>query len=421
MVTWERKLKISSMSSREGRFFGSMSMALFCALFLSSCAGLSSDVNDQDIQGVDDSLSLGSSNITKYDDALYQLGLMLDAYGCDVSSVQVRAIDNRTASKKLPADVTQMTITALNKIGNHLQIIDYDQDQLGIDLAIGTHTMERLVPDLALRGAITEFDKKVEKERNLGLDASGSAAGYDIDADMSYDTSAEGITAAMDFQLLDYKTQTLIPGVQAANRINLFNTSKGGGMGLSFIGSGVNFDAKVKKSQGLHSSLRLLVELSIAEVVGRYSQVPYWRCIPNCPEDSMTIKKYRRALRGNPNQLQVKKMLATAYGKPIDPFSNQVSQQEVVAFDQLKQQLNLPLEVSEIDFITQLWLAVPIEQGAENMRNVYVLRQQAEAEAALQREKKARQHQQEQEAVRQKEAQKQKKRTTFKFGTQDSF
>jgi len=400
------------------------------ALFLSACAGMRSEVSDREIDSIDNAISLGSGNITKYDDALYSLGQMLDAYGCQTVRVQVREIDNRTASKKLPGDVTQMTITALNKIGKHLQIIDYDQEQLGIDLAIGIHTMERVVPDLALRGAITEFDKKIEKERGLGLGISADTFGInaDADADVNYDTSAAGITAAMDFQLIDYKTQTLISGIQAANRINLYNASKGGGLSLSFAGSGGDFSAKVKKTQGVHASLRLLVELSIAEIVGKYNNVPYWRCMPNVAVDPVAVRDYRRRIAAAPNRLQIIKTLATAHGCPVDLFSEHLSGAEAEALTGLRTKLNVPDAASDIDFITALWLTVPIEQGAENMQNFYARQRQHEAEQVRQREQLALQQQAEQERLQraqqeaqQLESEKQNKRTTFKFGTQDSF
>lgn len=391
---------------------------------------MKSEVSDREIDRIDNAISLGAGNITKYDDALYSLGQMLDAYGCQTLRIQVREIDNRTASKKLPADVTQMTITALNKIGSHLQIVDYDQDQLGIDLAIGTQTMERIVPDLAMRGAITEFDKKIEKERGMDLGISADTFGInaDADADANYDTSAEGITAAMDFQLIDYKTQTLIPGIQAANRINLYNASKGGGLSLSFAGSGADFSAQVKKTQGVHASLRLLVELSIAELIGKYNMVPYWRCMPNTEADRAAIKEYTCRIASAPNRGQIMKMLALAHGCAVDPFSSQVSGAEAEVLTNLRHQLNLPADASEVDFITALWLTVPIEKGAANMQNFYAQQRQYEAEIEMRKEQLAQQQQAEQgqqqraqEEAQQREAEKQNKRTTFKFGTQDSF
>lgn len=395
--------------------------ALGILLTVFACVG--ANVSKQNIQGIDNEIELGFENITKYNDALYRLGQMLDAYGCPTTLIQVRGIYNRTASQKLPADVSQMSITALNKIGKHLQIVDYDQDQLGIDLAIGTHTMERIVPELALRGAITEFDKKIEKERDLGLDLSSKTfgAGTDAGIDGNYDTSAAGTTAAMDFQLIDYKTQTLLPGIQAANRVNLYENSKGGGLRLTFVGSGADLNTKVKRTQGLHASLRLLVELSIAELIGKYSMVPYWRCIPNAEPDPVTVRNYEARVASQQNPLQVMKKLAVAHGYSVDPFSAQLSASEAEAFTQLREQLHVSPTASDADFITALWLSVPIEQGAENMRNYYV---QKEQEAFAKQQELAKQQQLEQQRMaeaQEMEAQKQNKRTTFKFGTQDHF
>ncbi len=387
------------------------------------CMVVSQNVSRQDIQGIDNEVSLGVTNITQYDDALYRLGQMLDAYGCSDALVQVRQISNETASKKLPADVSQLTITALNKIGTHIQIVDYDSDQLGIDLAIGTHTMQRVVPDLALRGAITEFDKKIEKERGVGVDVSSKTFGTGSDAGIggSLDGRAAGTTTAMDFQLIDYQTQTLLPGVQAANRINVFDSSSGGGLDLSFVGSRGNFRSSASKSQGIHASLRLLVELCIGELVGKYNLVPYWRCIPGADPDPVLINNYQRQIAASRDRLLIMKKLAVAHGYLVDPFSTHVSESEADIFMRIRQNLGVAPNASDVDLITALWLTVPIQQGAENMQQYYVLRQDEELARQQALAEQQRLEQERLAEAQRKEAEKQKKRTTFKFGTQDTF
>jgi len=385
------------------------------------CIGV--NVTQQDVNSVDADLSLGFTNITKYDDSLYQLGQMLEAYGCPTSLIQVRGILNRTASQKLPQDVSQLTITALNKIGKHIKIVDYDEDQLGIDLAIGTHTMERIVPDLALRGAITEFDKKIERDAGMDLDISSKTFGAGTDAGIggSRDSSAAGTSTAMDFQLIDYRTQTLLPGIQAANRINLYESSQGGDLDLSFAGSGIDFKSNVKKTQGLHATLRLLVELSIVELIGKYNLVPYWRCLPNAEPDLMVVQNYKREITNLQNPMPVLKRLAVAHGYQVDPFSNFISESENEILLRMRQDLNVPPNASETEFITALWLTVPVEKGAQNMQRYYVQKQQEALyqQAALSKQQQI--EQQQMEEAQQLESEKRKKRTTFKFGSEDTF
>jgi hypothetical protein len=394
----------------------------------SGCMSMKSEVQREEIDAVDNSMSLAEGNITRYDDALKRLGMLLTAHACDTVRVQVRPIENRTASKKVPADVTQMTITALNKIGPQVQIIDYDKDQLGIDLAIGTHTMERIAPDLAVRGAITEFDKKVEKERGLEAGIDASIDSRDLDSDASYDTSAEAVTMATDYQLLNYTTQTLLPGVQAVNRIDFFKAEKGGEFGINYDGSGLNFKAKVTKSQGMHSALRLLVELSIAEVLGEYYKIPYWRVVPGTVPNEAVIDEFRRAVNRRPDRLLLKKRLAYAHGQAVDPFTDSLTAHEETCFDVLRKDLGLAESTPDAEFITQMWLRIPVEKGAMRMRDYYeelarVQEQEAMRQAELQRQRAEEEARLQQAQLEQQQRQQEtvQKRTTFKFGKQDTF
>jgi hypothetical protein len=400
-------------------------LLLGCFLTLVIPASVSgANIQNKDLQTLDQGMETGQNNITQYDDSLRQLGAMLEAYGCSKTLIQVRGIYNRTASEKLPADVSQLTITALNKIGKLVQVVDYDQDQLGIDLAIGTQTMDRIIPDLALRGAITEFDKKIEKERGVGVDLAADTFGIDSDtgADASYNTSSDGTTTAMDFQLIDYKSQTLIPGVQAANRINVFNTTQGKGAKLSIIGSGAKIDARVKESQGLHASLRLLVELSITELIGKYHKVPYWRCLPNADPDLDMIRSYRNQIaQDGEHAVFILKELALAHGYAMDPLSNQLSEPEMQVLEKMRKNLGLALEISDVDCITELWLTLPLEPESRRMHEIRFQRQQeemAQQQAHAAQEQLAQQQLSEAQAI---EAEKHEQRTTFKFGKQDSF
>ena len=409
-----------------------------CAVALTSCTMLKAEVQDSEIDEVDASLQLPTQNITRYDDALGKLGMMLTAYGVDPVVMQCRPIGNATASQKLPRDVKQLVFTGLTRIGPKITSVDFDKDQLAVDLAINKNTMERIVPDVALRGAITEFDKKVEKEKEIEGDGYASTDGHDWDAGGSLDSDAQAVTMAMDFQVLNYKTQTTVPYVQSANRLNLFTVTKAMDFGIAFEGSGFGFNCKVKKQQGVHSGLRLLVELSLLEVLGEYYQVPYWRCIPDSRPDNDMIKRYIRQLRNDPNVLLKMKTFAYAHGKRMDLASNSLSSKELAALKQLKEEYGLdPEGENDYEFIKKMWLNLPYEKAAGRMEGIGArIKKQQEAarqgEVAAQQAAQAAQIQAQQqaeaariaaqqaaEAARQAELQ--KKRTTFKFGKQDTF
>jgi hypothetical protein len=403
-------------------------LMMLCGLVCgTSCTSMKAEVQREEIAEVDASMELPEQNITIYDDALRRFGLMLAAYNVPPQKLQCRSIVNATASSKVPSDVSQLALSAISKIGPQIQSIDFDKEQLAVDLAVEARTMERLAPDLALKGAITEYDKKVEKERELEADAYITDDGNAYDAGGSLDSDAESVTVAMDFQVLDYRTQTLIPFVQAANRINLYAATKGFDLGLAFEGSGFGFNCKVKKAQGVHAGLRLLVELSVLEVLGKYSNIPYWRCVEGGKPDVGMIDRYTRNLKNDPDIVFKMKSLAYAYGRDMDLLSNGVTEDELRDLRTLKVELGLdPAGENDYEFMKRMWLNLPYERAADRMlavkedlarREQAMLEAQQEAlrAAQLQAQAEAR------EAAQAAQAEAASKRTTFKFGRQDAF
>lgn len=405
---------------------------MFCAkglvaasllLLFSSCAGMKATVSRQEMDSVDQSMELPSTNITVYDSSLEKLGLMLTAYNVKNIKIYCRPIVNATASKKLPTNVSQLTLTAVSKIGPKVQSIDYDRGQLAVDLARDETTMQRVVPDLAVRGAITEYDKKVEKERELEGDASGSWGGNEFDGGGSADNSSSSSTVAMDYQLLDYKTQMTIPYVQAANRMNLYTATAGKDIGLSIEGSGFGVNCKVKRSQGIHAGLRLLVELNILEIIGKFHNVPYWRCLEDGKPDQRMVKQFIRNIKKDPNVLLTMKTYAYAHGKNMEMGTGGISQAELNGLKALKKQYGLdPDAENDYEFIKLMWLNLPFESCANRIADMPDPAEvQRKAEEALRRAQAAAHAEAAARAENAAEEKAAKKRTTFKFGKQDTF
>ncbi len=393
------------------------------SVFLMSCATMAPTVDKRDIDAVDASMELPEENITAYDDALENLGLMLTAYSRPLTKVYCRPIINATSSQKLPSDVTQVTQTAISKIGARFQNVDIDKKQLSVDLARNEHTMERVVPDIAIKGAITEYDEKMEENRQVEGDVLSFVGDDQIDAGFNVHGKATGATIAMDYLLLDYNTQTTIPNVQAANRMNLYTVVKAKDFGISILGTGGGFNCKVKQTQGIHAGLRLLVELNVLETIGKYHLLPYWRCLPGGQVDERLVNRYVQMIKSDPNVLDRMKRLAYAHGRDMDLASAGLSEEEIAHLENLKEQYGLdPKAENDYEFMKLMWLNLPFEVAAVRMENVpdpeeyrrllIEEAQRAEAEAIAAEEIRLR---------LEAEAEAEKKRTTLKFGSQESF
>jgi hypothetical protein len=408
----------------KARFTNRISLMAGVFLLMVSCSTITTPtVQKSDMDKVDQSMELPETNITAYDDALHQLGLMLTAYSKPVTKTHCRPIVNATAHQKLPSDLSQLTQTAISKIGPKLLNIDYDRQQLAVDLARNETSMERIAPDLAVKGGITEYDQKMEKSRQMEGDALAFVGSGQIDAGMNLHEKTSAATVAMDFLLIDYKTQTTIPYVQAANRMNLFSSNQGSDFGISVFGSGIGVNCKVQKSQGLHAGLRLLVELSVLEIIGKYHCIPYWRCVPGAAVDEHLVKRFEQELKQDPDVLLTMKRMAYAHGKAMDLNSGGLSENEIQELFDLKRHYGLDPEAeNDYEFMKRMWLNLPFGEAADRMKEIpdpkelqrmrLQAAQRAQAEAQAEAEALARQE---------AEAAEEKKRTTLKFGAQESF
>ncbi|MEI7880286.1 MAG: hypothetical protein WCI95_05360 [bacterium] len=336
--------------------------------FLTSC--ITATATSEDIKKVDDSMELPAENVTKYSGSITQFENMLFAYNVRPLLVQTREIKNQTASKKVPEGIDQMVKTALASLGEKVRGVDIDRTELGIDLAVQTNSFKRVVPDVSLGGAITEYDEKYESSRELETDVLIKYKG-DIDGGGKRESEAEAVTVAVDFQLLDYRTQTTLSKDSAQNRINIFKDKRGIDFGVSYAGSGFGFNASAKRSQGIHTGIRLLVELSVVEVLGKYYRLPYWRCLGSTGFDASLIdqlrKRYRRSLEAMPaaQALREMKILMLGSGYDVDPASSQLSAKELDQIRAAKTAKGLdPAGQNDYDLMVRLWETMPFDAAA---------------------------------------------------------
>ncbi len=247
--------------------------------------------------------------VTRYSNALRHLGEMITAYEGDPIKIQSKFITNDTSSEQeLPKDISRMLITAVNKIGENIIYVPYDPQYLLNEAQTGAQ-INRVLPDIVISGAITEFDKDVYK-KNRGLNADFAFGNGKGDTDIGYSQSSDksNTKIALDLHLLNYKTMTMFPSLQTQNSIILYRRSKEREFGFSIFGNGLGFNGSVSANQGKHEALRLLVEFSILELVGKYYNIPYWKLLPNGKKDEMVIAKEKRKFRS----IKKDKKLATA-------------------------------------------------------------------------------------------------------------
>ncbi|OGV34209.1 MAG: hypothetical protein A2020_04290 [Lentisphaerae bacterium GWF2_45_14] len=362
------------------RFSCAIAKVAFCIALagaLSSCAVVDwfmGKTSDEEVKEMDNEIAQSmTAKKTPYDEALRQFGMMLDAYNISEVRVQSKLISNQTAEKELPDDVSRMLISAVNKISKKVVYIPYDPSYVLNEANTGGD-IARALPQIVLSGGITEFDKDlIEKGRELKAEASVQkgdyGSNYSHDGGAGYQAESGVSRITLDLQLLNYKTQTYLPGIQGINSVNIRKTKLGWGVGYFFQGSGMSFQYSLQQKQGKYQALRLLVELSVLEVMGKYFDIPYWKCIPGMPADNAMISRIREEFASLDDARQNFFIKEYAYFHGETAFDRQTSSMnasEMALLDQLMKKNNC---ADRADLFVKLWETVPVEDAIKRNKD----------------------------------------------------
>jgi len=267
---------------------GALSLGL--VLLVGAC-GLNPQNADVDLN-----VTLPEAKLTIYQDAIRSLGMMSVIYGTPSLNIMSKTIGDNTGSSaatraEIPRDITEIVKSTLNAIGGNVTFIPYDPEFFAMSVNTGyseTAFENKKIPDVVVSGGITEFDR--------GLVTKGDSSEIEAtlgDYGMSFEDQNKGSLAqvTLDFNLIDFKTLAGIPRIQAVNGIQLHKAVKEDS--FAFTIKSVTFGAKgtIKKVQGRHAAVRLLVQLSMAQLIGRYQNIPYWRLLPGGQRDQVVIDR----------------------------------------------------------------------------------------------------------------------------------
>jgi peptidoglycan hydrolase-like protein with peptidoglycan-binding domain/curli biogenesis system outer membrane secretion channel CsgG len=128
------------------------------------------------------------------------------------------------------------------------------------------------VPNYYIRGAITQLDS--------GVIAESVGGGLGIEqADIGASTDQVMSVVSVDLNVGNVLNRRMLPGVTANNSIVVRRSGQAIDAGATISELGANFNLSFNQSEGMHSAVRSLMELSTIEILGKLLQVPYWRCL----------------------------------------------------------------------------------------------------------------------------------------------
>jgi len=279
-------------------------LLLSVLFFLVSCATV--DPRQVDVELKEEPPAQKSTSFTE---ALTNLGMMTEIYGVETLRVQSKDIADNTGTAgatggEIPRDVTEMLKSTLNSIGGKVVFIPYNPAFIQNQMVTGYSTFEnKTIPDAVITGGITEFDRGLEtRGSNVDVGAAGDFTGAPkwapsttVGAEYSEGDKTGLASITVDFNMIDFQTMAGIAKMQTVNTIKVSKAVSEKELGITLFGPTFGLKGSIKKVQGRHAAVRLLVQLSMIQVIGKYMMVPYWNLLPEADPDPVVIDALKKS------------------------------------------------------------------------------------------------------------------------------
>lgn len=304
-----------------------------------------------------------------YGAALEKLGRMTKILRTQPVKVQTIGVTDDTGVSQatggdIPYDITEMIKSAVNRIGGKITFVPYDPVFLKNQAALQFTSLKNKVrPDVVLHGGITEYDRALEvagDSQDFGGDFGAGKNSPGIDLGSKSASSTSSIT--LDINMMDFETMAMIPQVQAVNSIRVFKGSNEAELGFSLMGASFGLSGSIKKIQGHHAAVRTLVDLSVLEVIGKYLNIPYWKCIgPDIKPDPIVMEHIRErySLANEQRKILMLQELLRVYGVPL-VLNGLMDKATVDALHAFKKAYNVDGNKLDTNFYIALFNNTPI-------------------------------------------------------------
>lgn len=180
---------------------------------------------------------------------------------------------------KVRTGTKEMVISAVSRMSvrsGAFSFIDFHrtmggQDDLGhlFELKGAERTQ---LPDYYIRGSITQMDDNaIRKSKGLGFAL--PFLDFSLANDVAYDL------LSMDMSVVEAGTRKILPDTSVSNTMVIAKGGRSADGGGKIGKAGIQLSMDFSKTEGLGAATRALVELSLIESLGRFTQVPYWKCL----------------------------------------------------------------------------------------------------------------------------------------------
>jgi hypothetical protein len=313
--------------------------------------------------------TLPVAKVTVFNDAIHKLGTMGAIYNGFPVRVMVNEIVDNTGTSvatqaEIPRDITAMVKSTLNGMGGNVLFIPYDANFMANAMNTGyTKFDNKVIPDIIVDGGITEFDRGLTtKGDSTELDATGTFnSGKKFGFNFEDSNKASTARVTLDFNLIDFQTFSGIPQMQAISSMMLNKAVKKDAIGLTIMN--VNFGAKgeVKKIQGRHAAIRMLVQLSMIQVIGKYQNLPYWTLLPGAKQDVPLMNRVIDDFYALPQGLRIARLqtFMALNGLPVN-VTGVMDQATIDAKQTIISKHGLSADASDAKVFATAYVNVPI-------------------------------------------------------------
>lgn len=275
-----------------------MLLALCTALLAAGCATPMNARQDASYQAqayvADRPVVRPARSISSFSDSLACMDLMLRSAELPTTLITSKQIPDYSGRVSVGAkDMVVTALSQMSRLSNAFRFVDYEVDIARQDtvqnlttMMLNTNQVQLQRPALYLSGAVAFVDQNVLNNR-FDVGASGSRV------DVAYSQNRNATIIALEMHLGDFRTRTLIPGMDSANEVVVGN----GGQGFDLAGRigsyGVQFNVGRDYTLGTGAAIRTLVDLATIELIGKWAHVPYWQCLTL----EQTHPEFQRQLR----------------------------------------------------------------------------------------------------------------------------
>lgn len=230
--------------------------------------------------------------LTSFTPALRCMDELFLAYGKRDIVLTTAGVPDSTG--KVQTGTKEMLITAVSRMSvksKALTYIDYDTERNDLlllfqDIQQAGAAANRKLPSYYIRGAITQLDDNaLDSQQSVGLAFPFADLGLSRDQVVSM--------LSVDMNVGETTSRMILPGVNASNSMAIVRSGRAGEAGGKIGKAGINISMSLNQNEGAGAGVRALIELGLIEMMGKLTNVPYWKCLEIDKTNSTMMQQAR--------------------------------------------------------------------------------------------------------------------------------